>query len=61
MKNDKGEESRILLENYKTLLQKALDWLWEKKKVERKEVKKGKKVITKVKITLPRRRRCTRG
>jgi len=24
LKNDKGEESRILLESYKTLLQKAL-------------------------------------
>jgi putative transposase len=53
MKNDEGEESRILLENYKTLLQKALDWLWERIKVERREVKRGKKVITKVKITLP--------
>ena len=56
MKNDEGEESRILLENYKTLLQKALDWLWERIKVERREVKRGKKVITKVKITLPEKK-----
>ena len=53
MKNDKREESRVLLENYKHLLQKALDWLWERIKVERREVKRGKKVLTKVKITLP--------
>jgi Probable transposase. len=53
MKNDKREESRVLLENYKHLLQKALDWLWERIKVERKEVK-GKKVITK--ITLPEKK-----
>jgi len=33
MKNDKGEESEVLLENYRVLLQRALDWLWEKKKV----------------------------
>jgi len=39
LKNDKKEESRILLENYKHLLQKALDRLWERVKVERKEVK----------------------
>ncbi|EHP69256.1 hypothetical protein MetMK1DRAFT_00020050 [Metallosphaera yellowstonensis MK1] len=56
LKNDEGEESRILLENYKTLLQKALDWLWERIKVERREVKRGKKVITKVKITLPEKK-----
>jgi len=53
IKNDKKEESRVLLENYKHLLQKALDWLWERIKVERKEVK-GKKVITK--ITLPEKK-----
>jgi hypothetical protein len=34
--------------------------LWERFKVERREVKRGKKVITKVKITLPKRRRFTR-
>ncbi|BCU70035.1 RNA-guided endonuclease InsQ/TnpB family protein [Stygiolobus caldivivus] len=56
LKNDKKEESRILLENYKILLQKALDWLWERTKVERKEVRKGKKVLTKVKITLPKKK-----
>ena len=56
MKNDEGEESRILLENYKTLLQKALDWLWERIKVERREIRRGKKVITKVKITLPEKK-----
>jgi len=39
MKNDKKEESEVLLENYRVLLQRALDWLWEKKKVERREVK----------------------
>ena len=39
MKNDKGEESRVLLENYRVLLQRALDWLWERIKVERKELK----------------------
>jgi transposase len=40
MKNDKREESRVLLENYRVLLQKALDYLWERAKVERKEVYK---------------------
>ncbi|MEJ2773830.1 RNA-guided endonuclease InsQ/TnpB family protein [Stygiolobus sp. CP859M] len=54
LKNDKKEESKILLENYKHLLQKALDWLWERTKIERKEVK-GKKV-TKIKITLPKKK-----
>jgi putative transposase len=49
IKNNKKEETKILLENYRALLQKALDWLWEK--VERKEVK-GKKV----KITLPKKK-----
>jgi len=43
------------LENYRVLLQKALDWLWERIKVERKEVK-GKKVLAKVKITLPEKK-----
>jgi len=52
LKNDKKEESKILLENYKHLLQKALDWLWERVKVERKETKKGKKA----KITLPKKK-----
>ncbi|QXJ32329.1 RNA-guided endonuclease InsQ/TnpB family protein [Saccharolobus shibatae] len=56
LKNDKKEESKILLENYRVLLQKALDWLWERTKIERKEVKKGKKAITKVKITLPKKK-----
>jgi len=56
MKNDKGEESEVLLENYRVLLQRALDWLWEKTKVERREVKRGKKVLTKVKITLPEKK-----
>jgi len=53
MKNDK-KESKVLLENYRVLLQKALDWLWERIKVERKEVK-GKKA-TKVEITLPEKK-----
>jgi len=48
-------KSKILLENYKHLLQKALDWLWERVKVERKETKKGKKA-TKIKITLPKKK-----
>ena len=52
LKNDKKEESKILLENYKHLLQKALDWLWERTKIEKKETKKGKKV----KITLPKKK-----
>ena len=56
MKNDEREESRVLLESYRVLLQKALDYLWERAKVERKEVKKGRKVFTKVKITLPKRK-----
>ena len=43
------------MENYRVLLQKALDWLWERIKVERKEVK-GKKVLAKVKITLPEKK-----
>jgi putative transposase len=47
--NEKKEESRILLENYRVLLQKALDWLWERTKIERKEVKKSKKVFRKSK------------
>jgi putative transposase len=55
MKNDKKEETKILLENYRVLLQKALDWLWERTKIERKEVKKGKKA-TKIKITLPKKK-----
>jgi len=54
MKNDKREESETLLENYRVLLQKALDWLWEKTRIERKEVK-GKKA-TKVEITLPKKK-----
>jgi len=53
MKNDK-KESKVLLENYRVLLQKALDWLWERIKVERREVKRGKKVLTK--ITLPEKK-----
>ena len=60
LKNDKKEESKILLENYKHLLQKALDWLWERTKIEKKETKKGKKA-TKIKITLPKKRKCTRS
>ena len=57
IKNDKKEESKILLETYKHLLQKALDWLWERVKIERKEVKKGnKKVFAKVKVTLPKKK-----
>jgi len=55
LKNDKKEESKILLENYRVLLQKALDYLWEKTRIERKEVKKGKKAA-KVKITLPKKK-----
>ena len=34
LKNNKKEESKILLENYKHLLHKALDWLWERTKIE---------------------------
>ena len=37
LKNDKKEESRVLLENYRVLLQKALDWLWERVKVREKK------------------------
>ena len=55
LKNDK-KETKILLENYKHLLQKALDWLWERTKIERKEVKKGKKIFAKVKVTLPKKK-----
>jgi putative transposase len=55
LKNNKKEESKILLENYRVLLQKALDWLWERTKIKRKEVKKGKKA-TKIKITLPKKK-----
>jgi putative transposase len=55
IKNDKKEKSKILLENYRVLLKKALDWLWERVKVERKETKKGKKA-TKIKITLPKKK-----
>ena len=56
LKNDKKEETKILLENYRVLLQKALDWLWERVKIERKEVKKGKKIFAKIKITLPKKK-----
>ncbi|BFI75817.1 RNA-guided endonuclease InsQ/TnpB family protein [Sulfurisphaera ohwakuensis] len=56
LKNDKKEETKILLENYKVLLQKALDWLWDKTKVERREVKKSKKVFKKLKIQLPKKK-----
>ncbi len=56
IKNDRKEETRTLLEDYRDLLQKALDWLWEKVKVERREVKKGKKIITRVKVSLPKRK-----
>ncbi|MFP3188247.1 MAG: transposase [Sulfolobaceae archaeon] len=55
LKNNKKEESKILLENYKILLHKALDWLWDRTRIERKEVKKGKKA-TKIKITLPKKK-----
>ena len=51
LKNNKKEETKILLENYRVLLQKALDWLWERTRIEKKEVK-GKKV----KITLPKKK-----
>ncbi|EHP70727.1 hypothetical protein MetMK1DRAFT_00012300 [Metallosphaera yellowstonensis MK1] len=37
IKNDKEEESRVLLENYKVLLQDALDRLWDGVQVKRKE------------------------
>ncbi|MEJ2776334.1 transposase, partial [Sulfolobaceae archaeon RB850M] len=56
MKNDKKEETKILLENYRVLLQKALDWLWDRTRIERKEVKKGKKAFTKVKVKLPKKK-----
>ncbi|AEE93293.1 IS607 family transposase protein TnpB [Acidianus hospitalis W1] len=56
IKNNKKEETKILLENYRVLLQKALDYLWEKTKIERKEVKKGKKAFTKVKVKLPKKK-----
>ena len=52
MKNDKREESETLLENYRVLLQKALDWLWEKTRIERKEVK-GKKAT---KVEMPKKK-----
>ena len=51
IKNDKKEETKILLENYRALLQKALDWLWERTKIEKKEMK-----ATKIKITLPKKK-----
>ncbi|MGC9104989.1 MAG: RNA-guided endonuclease InsQ/TnpB family protein [Thermoprotei archaeon] len=56
LKNDKRDETKILLENYRVLLQKALDYLWERTKIEKKQVRKGKKVVTKVKITLPKKK-----
>jgi len=56
LKNDKKEETKILLENYRVLLQKALDWLWDRTRIERKEVKKGKKAFTKVKVKLPKKK-----
>jgi transposase, IS605 OrfB family, central region len=54
LKNDKKEETKILLGTYRVLLQKALDWLLERTKIEKKEVK-GKKA-TKIKITLPKKK-----
>ena len=42
--------------NYSVLLQRALDWLWERIEVERREIRRGKKVLTKVKITLPEKK-----
>jgi len=33
--------------------------LWERIKVERREIRRGKKVITKVKITLPEKKGFT--
>jgi len=56
LKNNKKEESKILLESYKILLHKALDWLWDRTRIERKEVKKGKKAFTKVKVKLPKKK-----
>ena len=56
IKNDKKEETKILLENYRVLLQKALDWLWDRTRIERKEVKKGKRAFTKVKVKLPKKK-----
>ncbi|BCU67196.1 hypothetical protein HS7_06330 [Sulfolobales archaeon HS-7] len=53
--NEKKEESKVLLKNYKTILQKALDWLWKRNRVERKEIKKGRKVLMKLKIKLPKK------
>ena len=35
--NDDEEESKVLLENYKVLLQGALDRLWDRVQVKRKE------------------------
>ena len=61
IKNNKKEESKILLENYRALLQKALDWLWDRTRIERKEVKKGKKIFAKVKITLPKEKGSLQG
>ncbi|BCU66761.1 hypothetical protein HS7_01980 [Sulfolobales archaeon HS-7] len=55
--NEKREESKILLENYGKLLQKALDWLWERIRVRRREVRKDRKVLTKLKIQLPKKRK----
>ncbi|MGC9113229.1 MAG: RNA-guided endonuclease TnpB family protein, partial [Acidilobus sp.] len=55
IKNDRKEESRALLENYRSLLQGALDWLWGKVRVERKEVRRGGRALTRVKITLPKK------
>jgi putative transposase len=56
LKNNKKEETKILLENYRVLLQKALDWLWDRTRIERKEVKKGKKAFTKAKVKLPKKK-----
>ena len=56
MKNDKGEESEVLLDNNRVLLQRALDWLWERIKVERREVKRGKKAVSYTHLTLPTNR-----
>jgi len=61
LKNNKKEETKILLENYRALLQKALDWLWDRTRIERKEVKKGKKIFAKVKITLPKEKGSLQG
>ena len=60
LKNNKKEESKILLESYKILLHKALDWLWDRTRIERK-LRRVRKHLRRSKSSYLRKRKCTRS